>query len=236
MLDTLYQKFSQSLDLLLPPSCVHCKAANSWLCQTCFSKIPFITTAVCKRCGTPTPVDAPLLCRQCKNNPLQYIDGIRVASYFEDNPIRSAIHALKYRNHRAFTAVLGEILTNTYQQYCLAADVIVPVPLHKSRLRERGYNQSRLLAGQLGNLLGLPINTVTLQRIRKTESQMALGADERHKNVADAFACSDKQLQNQKILVVDDVCTTGSTLDFCAAALKESGATSVWGLTLAKAR
>jgi ComF family protein len=108
--------------------------------------------------------------------------------------------------------------------------------LHPSRFKERGYNQSELLAGQLGRLLDMPVNASTLQRVRNTKSQMQLGADERHKNVIDAFACKDKQMQNLRIILIDDVCTTGSTLDACAAALKESNVSSVWGLTLAKAR
>ncbi len=236
MLGTLIQKFSQSLDLLFPPRCVHCRAENSWLCQTCFENIPFITTAICQRCGTPMTTAPAASCKQCQNNPLQYIDGVRVASYFEDNPMRSAIHALKYRNHKAVANILGEILAKVYRQQHLVAEVIVPVPLHRARLKERGYNQSELLARQLGRLLNIPVNTVTLQRIRQTKSQMKLGADERHKNVADAFACNDKKLQNQRVLLIDDVCTTGSTLDFCAEALKKGGVASVWGITLAKAR
>lgn len=239
MLSTLLTKTGQTLsDLLFPPKCVHCKADDSWLCQTCLSKISFITATVCQRCGTPPPVNhsTPQPCEQCKNNPLHYIDGIRVASFFENNPIRSAIHYLKYRDHKAIAAALGQILVDTYRRYHLSTDVIVPVPLHSSRVKERGYNQSELLTQQLGNLLGLPVNTTTLWRTRKTKSQMKLGAAERHKNVANAFACTDNQLANRRVLLVDDVCTTGSTLDACAAALKMSGVDSVWGLTLAKAR
>ncbi len=237
MLSTLFQKFSQSLDLLFPPKCVHCDAANnSWLCSSCYNNIFFINSSVCNHCGTPIDDNKKNICKQCHNNPLQYIDGIRVASYFEDNPIRSAIHALKYRNRKVVATILGEILANTYQQYQLNAEVIVPVPLHRSRSKERGYNQSELVAKHLGRLLNKPLNVTSLQRIKKTTSQMTLGAVERHKNVAGAFSCIDNQLQDKKVLVIDDVCTTGSTLDFCAVALKESGATSVWGLTLAKAK
>ena len=235
MLGTLFEKFNQGLDLLLPPRCVHCQAANSWLCETCVSTIPFIVEPVCEQCGTPIPASTPAQCQQCQNHPLQHIDGVRTAALFEDNPIRSAIHALKYRNLKAVAPVLGNVLANAYHQYHLTADVIVPVPLHRSRHKERGYNQSQLLAKQLGRLLDLPVNTITLQRIRKTRSQMKLGAQERHKNVAQAFACKNEQVQNLHILLIDDVCTTGSTLDSCAASLKQSNAASVWGLTLARA-
>lgn len=234
MLGTLRQKINQGLDLLLPPRCTHCQAADSWLCQACVDSIPFITHPICNQCGTPLSVNSP--CKQCENHPLQHINGIRTASYFEDNPIRSAIHAFKYRNIRAVAPALGKILAQTYQHYHLNATVIIPVPLHRTRLKKRGYNQSELLAKQLGRLLDLPVNATTLQRIRKTKSQMKLGAAERHQNVANAFTCKDKQLQNQHILLIDDVCTTGSTLDSCAAALIQDGSASVWGLTLARAR
>ncbi len=233
---THIQKSSQSLlDLLLPPRCVSCKATNSWLCQNCLSQIAFITTPVCDRCGTPMVPEASV-CRQCKNNPLQDIDGIRSASYFEDNPIRSAIHFLKYRNHKAVASLLATILAEAYQRYQLRADVIVPVPLYASRLRERGYNQSELLAKAVGHLLNMSVNTKALQRTRQTKSQMTLGVNERHQNVVGAFACGNSNLAGQNVLLIDDVCTTGSTLDACAGALKLSGVACVWGLTLAKAR
>ncbi len=233
---TLFQKSTQALlDILFPPSCVSCKTTEGWLCQSCLNNISFISPPICERCGTPIATSTSF-CRQCNNNPLQHIDGIRAASRFKNNPIRPAIHFLKYSNHKAVASILGKILTDTYRRYDLTADVIVPVTLHPSRFRERGYNQSELLATQAGNLLDLFVNTTTLQRARKTKSQMELGADERHKNVANAFACCNQELSGQKVLLIDDVCTTGSTLDACANALKQSGAISVWGLTLARAR
>ena len=230
------QKSTQALlDLLYPPKCISCKAANSWLCQSCFSRIPFITTSICNRCGTPVTAGV-IPCQQCKNNPLEYIDGIRSATSFDDNPIRPAIHSLKYRNHRAVVSTLTNFLVETYRRFHLVADVIVPVPLHASRLRERGYNQSELLAKKMGEVIDMPLNTSTLQRIRPTRSQMTLGINERRHNVAEAFACVNFDLSGRKILLIDDVCTTGSTLDACASTLKKNGADAVWGLTLAKTR
>ena len=233
---TLFQKSSQFLlDLVLPPRCINCQAANSWLCEECLQKISFIDGPVCECCGTPLSGVAPTACRQCKHNPLQFIAGIRSAAFFENNPIRPAIHLLKYRNHKAIAAILGQILVDACQKYGIKADVVVPVPLHAARFRERGYNQSELLAREVGALLNLPVNTSSLQRIRHTKSQMTLGATERHQNVVDAFACRDQALSGQIILLIDDVCTTGSTLDACAYALKQRQVTSVWGVTLAKA-
>lgn len=233
MLDTFLQRFN---DLLLPPHCVHCRSDESWFCQRCRQKISFIDHPICERCGTLVATDTPKDCHQCQNNRLQHITGIRSAAFFEDNPIRSAIHELKYRNHKAIAHELGKILTNSYRQYNLTADIIIPVPLHRSRLKQRGYNQSEMLAKPLGKALDLPVNTKALSRVRKTKSQMKLSAAERHENVVDAFSCSDTKLAGQEILLIDDVCTTGSTLDACAAALKQNKVFSVWGLTIAKAR
>jgi ComF family protein len=164
------------------------------------------------------------------------LDGLRSATYFEeDSPIQSAIHALKYYNHRAVLKVLGKMLADAYQRYQLNVDVIVPVPLHPSRLSERGFNQSELLAQELCQAYRLPLDTMTLHRTRQTETQTKLNVDERYQNVSGAFSCSSNKLANQTILLIDDICTTGSTLDACAIALKKGSATSVWALTLAKA-
>ncbi|MBN1994751.1 MAG: ComF family protein [Anaerolineae bacterium] len=131
---------------------------------------------------------------------------------------------------------MGKILVDTYRRYALGAEVIVPVPLHPTRFNERGYNQSELLAREVAAAVNLPVDTHTLQRVRKTKSQMELGVSERRQNVSKAFACGSKKLAGQKVVLIDDVCTTGSTLDACAGALREGEVASVWGLTLARAR
>lgn len=232
----IIQEYTQALlDLLYPPRCVSCQNPDAWLCPRCLNNIVFITAPLCERCGTSLATSFAS-CGQCRKNPLKYIDGIRAASSFKNNPIRPAIHFLKYNNRKAVAAILGKILSDAYHRYGLSADVIVPVPLHPARLRERGYNQSELLARNVSRILSLPINTTTLQRVRQTKSQMELGAEERYLNVAGAFICRDNALASQRVLLIDDVCTTGSTLAACADALKQGGVAAVWGLTLAKAR
>ena len=236
LISMFLKKFSQFiLDLIYPPQCVNCKKANRWLCQDCLNKITPIVDAFCRRCGTPTSINEPHLCLRCQSKPLSAIDGIRAAAHFEKTPIRQAIHSLKYRNHQALTAPLAKLLAEAYNRFHLKADVILPVPLHKLRHRDRGYNQSELLARELANELHLPVNTHLLQRIRPTKVQVDLSAIERYHNVANAFSCDSQSLAGQKVLLIDDVCTTGATLDACAAALKTAGAQTVWGLTLARA-
>jgi ComF family protein len=118
----------------------------------------------------------------------------------------------------------------------LSAEIIVPVPLHAARLRERGYNQAALLARELGKSIGLPVSENSLVRVRATRPQVELGAQERKENVRDAFCCSNMELKEKRILLIDDVCTTGATLEACSIALQQVGARSVWAFTLARAR
>jgi len=234
-MQNLFQTINHYLsDLLFPPRCVNCAADGAWLCTDCLATIPRLHHSLCPKCGTP---NKSAFCRQCQQHPLQYISGIRSAALFEDNPLRNGIHFLKYRNHKAVAGILAKILEAAYLRFNLTADVILPVPLHHSRQKERGYNQCELLATELGKLLKIPVNTTTLYRARKTQTQMELTAAERHQNMENAFSCRDRQLSGQAVLLIDDVCTTGATLDACAAALQQIEIGSrIWGLTLAKAR
>jgi ComF family protein len=117
----------------------------------------------------------------------------------------------------------------------LPVEVLVPVPLHRRRLRERGYNQSRLLALELAKLSGLPlVDDCLVRELYTTPQARTKNVAERRANVAEAFACRHRRLEGKKVLLIDDVATSGATLDAGARALKESGASSVWGLVLAK--
>lgn len=149
--------------------------------------------------------------------------------------MRKAVHELKYRNLRAIAPYLGRFLADHLQANPLPGEVLVPVPLHQRRLRERGYNQSSLLARELSKQTGLPVNERCLVRIKYSQPQTkAANVEERRQNVADAFRCCDDSVNGKQVIIVDDVCTSGATLKACAVALKSGGATSVWGLTLAR--
>jgi ComF family protein len=149
--------------------------------------------------------------------------------------MREAIHRLKYSRSRDLAIPMGEIMALYWQDVHLPADVIVPVPLHTRRLRERGYNQAALLSTELGKRVGLPVLENALIRIRDTSPQVDLSAEERKQNVRGAFHCPDDQLTDRSVLLVDDVYTTGATLESCSLALKRQGVRTVWALTLARA-
>jgi ComF family protein len=149
--------------------------------------------------------------------------------------MRQAIHQLKYGNLRALTESLAELLNNYLITNPVPGEVLVPVPLHPKRLRERGYNQSRLLANELGKLVNLPLVDDCLIRQQQAPPQARTQTvEERRSNVAGAFVCCNHRLQDKQVLLIDDVSTSGATLDACAAALKAIGAASVWGLVLAR--
>jgi ComF family protein len=149
--------------------------------------------------------------------------------------MRQAIHQLKYRNLKALVVPLAKLLQDYLISNPVPAEILVPVPMHQKRLRERGYNQSSLLARELSKLIDLPVVDDCLIRQRHTPPQARTATvDERRSNIADAFACRDHRLRDKQVLLIDDVSTSGATLDACAAALKASGATSVWGLVMAR--
>jgi len=160
---------------------------------------------------------------------------IRSVAYIE-GPAREALHALKYHGRLVLAEPLGSLMATHWRRYADPVDVVVPVPLHVTRLRERGYNQAALLAREMARQAGLPLDERTLTRQRATVSQVDLNAQQRKENVHAAFRCADGRLAGQRVLLIDDVCTTGATLEACAAALYAGGAVHVQALTLARAR
>jgi ComF family protein len=175
---------------------------------------------------------APRRCLACERMPLK-IDGIRAVGYLE-GPLRTAIHRFKYSNVRGLAELLGRLAVESLLRYDLPVDTIVPVPLHQSRLAERGYNQASLLATEIGSALGLPVVDDVLIRVKSTTPQVGLTARRRRENVRGAFSCASTSLRAHSILLVDDVCTTGATLEACSTALREAASGPVWGFVLAR--
>ncbi len=222
-----------TLDLFFPRHCVGCGQKGSFICPNCWRTLPRIVPPVCPKCGRPQP--SGLLCANCWQKPSK-IDGIRSISPFE-GVMRQAIHELKYHNLKAISVPLAYLLVNYLVTTPLPVkiDVIVPVPLHPKRLQERGYNQSSLLAKELSKQSGLPLVEDCLYRIINSPPQVRTNnIEERWQNVANAFECRNDKLIGKRVLLIDDVCTSGATLEACAKALKDRGASMVWGLTLAR--
>ncbi len=219
------------LNLFFPPRCAACGRAGAWLCRACLAEVEWILPPLCPRCGQPLPGGAQ--CPSRGRHPRQ-LDGLRSAAWHA-GPLRLAIHRFKYRGQRVLAPYLATILVQAWRRDPPPADLLVPVPLHARRLRERGYNQALLLAQALGHEAGLPVDAAALQRIRHTPPQVNLDAAQRLANVAGAFACH-RALQDRAVCLVDDICTTGATLEACASALRQAGARSVWAYTVARPR
>jgi ComF family protein len=165
------------------------------------------------------------------------LDAQRSCAY-HGGPLRQAIHEFKYRDLQCLAVPLGRLMADRWPVLApqLAFDSIVPVPLHPRRHRQRGYNQSALLARELGNCLQKPVVQDALVRIRATVPQVGLNPIERQNNVRGAFRCKSRGLSGMRVLLVDDVRTTGSTLESACLALREAGATSVQAYTLARTK
>ncbi len=231
VLPQLVKLKGMALDFLFPQSCVGCGEGGSFICSSCRSSLLRIVPPLCPKCGKPQ--SGGILCPGCVGWQAE-IDGIRSPFRF-DGVIRQTIHQLKYRNLRALATPLARLLSDYLVTSPVPGEVLAPVPLHRKRLRERGYNQSGLLAKELGELVHLPVVNNCLVRQRHAPPQTRTSnVEERRNNVAGVFVCRDDRLRNKQVLLIDDVSTSGTTLDACATALKVAGATSVWGLVLAR--
>lgn len=222
---------SKLVDLLFPPTCVGCGREGAFICPACIGGMLRLPPPLCPVCGRPMISEER--CPSCRRWKLD-IDGIRSPFAFQ-GVLRQAIHRFKYGGFKALARPLAELLARNLESRPLLAEVLVPVPLHPLRLRERGYNQSGLLVRELGRLTGLPVEEGTLFRQRNSPAQVRTpDSEERRGNVSGAFGCRNDGLSGKRVLLIDDVCTTGATLNSCAIALKAAGTASVWGLALAR--
>jgi ComF family protein len=212
------------LDLLLPPACPGCGREGELLCDSCL--VPF-------RRRMEEPAGSPL------GLPADLPDGLLQLEWCAafTGPVRAAVHALKYGGERRLVEPLAAVMAERWRNALRGGNLLVPVPVHAARRRERGFDQAEELARVVGRLLGLETANC-LVRQQRTTAQHSLGRRERARNVGHAFAIAPRALPiaGRWVVLVDDVMTTGATLRGCAAVLREAGAAGVSALTLARER
>jgi ComF family protein len=230
-----------ALDLLFPPLCIICRETvrePGSLCPDCWQTISFLDGPGCIACGLPFELDpgAQTRCAACLARPPAFDNARSVMRYDEHS--RDPILALKHADRHDVAPAFARWMTRTGADLITAADMIVPVPLHRRRLWGRRYNQSALLARALSKITAKPFDPLSLIRIRQTPSQGEMpSAKARRRNVRGAFKVDPARVasvKGQNILLIDDVLTTGATVDACARALKRAGAKTVNVLTIAR--
>lgn len=231
------------LDLLFPPRCAGCDRTGVPLCDRCAASITPIAAPSCVACGQSLPrATANARCAGCRRAPLPLV-AVRSAAVYAE-PLRTAIHRLKYGGRRTAARPLAALLVAPAQALASVwapaaaqdhAPMVVPIPLHTRRERERGYNQAGLLAVPLARALGWRLEPRALWRVKDTEPLVRLSARQRREAVRGAFAAR-RRLDGEHVLLVDDVATTCSTLASAAGACLAAGAASVAAVTLARDR
>lgn len=227
-MDTLREAGNALLDFVYPPVCYLCRRVGAFVCDACVEGWPVAEPPVCAACGGPLGGG----CQWCGRG-MGKLDGAGFACVY-DGAARGAVHLLKYRGKRRVAPAMAGAMAVAFHRLPAfrTADAIVPVALHASRLRARGYNQSDWLCIELAEHLGLPIEH-WLERVRDTGSQVGLTAERRTVNMRGAFEARP-DAGGRRILLVDDVATTGATAKDAARALKHAGAASVHLLTFAR--
>ena len=228
------------IGVVYPPTCVACQAATAEahaLCAACWSRLRLIERPYCERLGTPFPVDwgAGLLSPAALADPPVFRRARAVALY--DDTARALVHRLKYGDRLELARALGRMMARAGAELLAEADVIVPVPLHPWRLWRRRFNQAMALAAAVSRTSGVPCDPFLLARVKRTRSQVGLTKAQRQENLQGAFrvpVVAGPRLKGRRVLLLDDVLTTGSTANAASRALLRGGASTVDVLTFAR--
>jgi len=228
----IYQGIWNAVDWIYPPSCGGCGKPGSRWCVACAAQVEKIHPPVCNRCGRM--VDTHRTCYACQTTSPQFTSIQSWAFY--DGPVRSAIQRLKYKRDIVLGELLSRNLITLLKKSNWQIELISPVPLSIARQAERGYNQAALLSIPVALGLHIPYNPTALRKVRDTRSQVGLSLHQRRENIEGAFWADPKSVKGNRVLVIDDVVTSGATLNECADVLFAAGAAAVHGLTVAQAK
>lgn len=223
------------LDILYPPVCPFCgevQKPGTGICPSCRKMLPDVREPRCMRCGKPVGSEEEEYCRDCTRRRYAFDQGRSL--WLHVPPVSKAVYQFKFHNKRCYAAVFAKEMARSYGKWVRECQVeeILPVPLHASRRRMRGYNQAELLADALSKELHIPVGKNVIFRVRRTKPQRQLDDREREENLRGAFGISRQWRAPSRVLVVDDIYTTGSTVHRIAKLLKKAGVEKVYFLTI----
>ena len=223
------------MDVVCPVTCPMCDkilVRNQKICTICERKLVYIFEPKCKKCGKELEDEGREYCFDCSVKKHYFKTGIAAFKY--NSMISKSIYKFKYHNRRSYGEFYGDAISKVYGREILRwnADVIIPVPIHYKRRVKRGYNQAELIARELGEKLGISVDEKYLFRISNTRPMKELDKTGRKKNVEKAFIIYKNVVKYKKIILVDDIYTTGSTLDACSKVLLEAGASEIYFVSL----
>lgn len=217
-------------ELFFPSYCVNCEKEGEWLCSDCEEKIIKSKSSFCFKCNTLT--DEYKACNRCKRN--SSLKGVLILGYYSNDILRKAIWDFKFNFIKDIGFKLGEMLAfNIKDKVNFKNSAFIEVPLSKKRFKWRSFNQAEILSLKLSEIINIPYIKGALRRIKETQTQLGLSRKERIKNISSAFRAV-KEVPYKKVFLVDDVLTTGATLEECAKELRKAGVKEVWGVVLAK--
>ena len=214
------------------PMCGKTLKSGEILCKKCKSEVKYIREPLCKKCGKQLDEDEKEYCGDCKSHVHIYDAGIAVFAY--NDCIKKSIYDFKYKDMKIYSRFYGKEMWEYSKEYLKSwnPDVIIPVPISEKRYLKRGYNQAELIAIELGKLSGIKVDCNTLFRRKNTKPQKQVSREGRRKNLENAFIINKNVVEYKKVILVDDIYTTGSTIDECARILKQAGIEKVYFISL----
>ena len=222
-------------DMIYPKSCPMCDVVlkrDELICKRCNKKLKYIVEPKCKKCGRGLDDVRKEYCGDCGRGLHVYDSGI--AAFVYDDMVSHSIYRFKYHNRRTYAEFYGAAIAYKYREQIRRwdADVIIPVPIYKKKLKKRGFNQAALIGRELGKKLCIPVDEKYLSRVVNTKPQKEMSGLDRKKNVEKAFKIVENVVKYKKIILVDDIYTTGSTIDACARVLLAAGVEEIYFVSL----
>lgn len=225
--------WKKGLGILYPQTCCFCgKVSRESICHACKKQVEYISEPRCKKCGKPIQQEAKEFCCDCEGKDTYYDQGRNL--WLHKGMVKKSIYEFKYKNRRIYGIGYAEEMYRLYKEKIRDWNVtcIIPIPLHRNRKRQRGYNQAEIIAKHLGKLMGIKVDTKAVERIQNTKPQKELGPKERRRSLQQAFRIKKGWKCERSVLLIDDIYTTGSTIDCVAKVLKGYGVSKVWFLTI----